>query len=512
MVASADELATAVGTRIFERGGNAVDAAIATNAVLAVTGPQLCGMGGDLFALVAVDGEVFALNSSGRAGSGADAAAMRAEGATGMSLRHDIRSVTVPGCVDGWLALHERFATLPLEDLLAAAREFAVDGFPSSQPLHDELRELGEQSAAQLHEMYGQATKPGSTITRPGLAATMDAIVASGRDGFYAGEFGEGLIEMGDGLFTTDDLAQSFATWVEPLTTTAFGVEIATIGPNCQGYIALGAARLAEQLDLPDRTDTTDWAHLLAEAVKAAGRDRPQQLFEGADGAAIVEEIAGRIDEIDPSRASTSVAPGADGDTTYLCTAGRRDDGSIMAVSLIQSNAAGFGSHLVEQRTGINLHNRGIGFNLREGHGAEFAPGRRPPHTLIPTLAMRDGKLLSVFGTMGGDAQPQILLQLIARLFHHGEDPGTAIRAARWALRGTNGFDTWNDPNDMLLAVEGHAPGQWVEELAAIGHRTELFEVNDSRFGHAHAIVVEPNGGFVGAADPRTIVGSCAGT
>jgi gamma-glutamyltranspeptidase/glutathione hydrolase len=511
MVASADQLATSAGNAIFAKGGNAVDAAIATNAAIAVVGPHLCGMGGDLFALVYAGGEVFALNSSGWAGSGADAEQLRVEGFAEMPYRHDIRSVTVPGCVDGWLALHERFGSLPLADLLEPARRLAADGFPASPPLSAKLTTLDEPSDAQLHEMANQAGRVGARIRRPGVATALNGIAENGRSDFYQGAFGAGLMEMGNGLFSEDDLARPIARWEEPLTTTAFGVELSTVGPNSQGYLALGGARLADQLDLPDSADEL-WAHLLAEAAKAAGRDRPEQLFEGADGNAILDLIDGRVGEIDLKVASTSPAPGRDGDTTYLCTAGTGADGEMMAVSLIQSNAAGFGSHLVEQNTGINLHNRGLGFNLTPGHPAEFAPGRRPPHTLVPAIAVENGQLLSVFGTMGGDAQPQILLQLIVRLFHHGQSPGEAINAGRWALQGAStGFDSWATPLDLTLAVEGQTPPDWAEALASRGHRTARLDILDSSFGHAHAIVVEADGILAGAADPRTIVGSCAG-
>ena len=511
MVASADQLATTAGNAMFAAGGNAVDAAIATNAVITVVGPHLCGMGGDLFALVYAGGEVFSLNSSGWAGSGASADELRAEGLTEMPYRHDIRSVTVPGCVDGWIALHERFGSLPLTQILEPAQRLAANGFPAGPPLTGGLASLDEASRAQLHEMANQSNNVGDRIRRPGVAAALAGIAESGRSAFYGGAFGAGLIELGKGLFTEDDLATPIARWEEPLTTTAFGVELSTASPNSQGYLALAGARLAEQLDLPDADDAR-WAHLLAEAAKAAGRDRPTQLFEGAGGSAIIEEIAGRVGEIDADVASTSPAPGRDGDTTYLCTAGRGVDGQMMAVSLIQSNAAGFGSHLVEQNTGINLHNRGLGFNLTPGHPAEVAPGRRPPHTLVPAIAVRNGELLSVFGTMGGDAQPQILLQLIVRMFHHEQTPGVAINAGRWALRGAaTGFDAWATPLDLLLAVEGQTPASWDSALADRGHRTERLDVNDSRFGHAHAIVVEPTGMLAGAADPRTIIGSCAG-
>ena len=516
LVASADQLATTAGTEIFARGGNAVDAAIATNAAIAVTGPHLCGMGGDLFALVHVDGEVFALNASGRAGSGADADGMRAEGLTSMPFRHDIRSVTVPGCVDGWMALHDRFGSLPLDVLLAPARRLAADGFPASPLLAAITRALDPRSRSNLDELVEQAGATGARVRRPGVASALAGIASSGRDSFYRGAFGDGLIDMGAGLFSEADLATSQANWEAPLSADAFGVTLHTIGPSTQGYLTIGASRLVDQLRQTDRlpadADDEAWAHLLVEAATAAGHDRPMQLFDGADGQALIDLIDTRIDQIDPDRASNRWAPDRGGDTTYLCTAGRRAGGSMMGVSLIQSNAAGFGSHLVEPATGINLHNRGMGFSLDAGHPAEFAAGKRPPHTLAPAVATNGSDLVGVFGTMGGDAQPQILLQVATRLFHHRQSPATAINAGRWALRGPEtGFDTWTAPRGPHVSIEAHAPAHWAESLAQRGHRTATAPPWDSGFGHAHAIVVEPNGMLSGAADPRTVIGSCAG-
>lgn len=512
LVASSDQLATSAGVETFARGGNAVDAAIATNAAIAVTGPHLCGLGGDLLALVYVDGEIVALNGSGRAGSGADAAALRAEGHTEMPFRFDIRSVTMPGCVDGWMALHERFGSLPLETVLAPAVRLANDGFPASPLLIGALHLATERGRENLRELADQAQSRGRRVRRPGVAAALAGIAAGGRSTFYEGAFGEGLVELGGGLFTDDDLRQVQADWQTPLSADAFGVTLHTTRPNSQGYLALGGARLASQLDLPADPDDERWAHLLIEAAVTAGRDRPQRLHEAADGDELLDIIDGRLDEIDPASASRTTAPTRDGDTTYLCTAGRSGDGREMAVSLIQSNASGFGSHLVEPNTGINLHNRGMGFSLIDGHPAEFGPGRRPPHTLLPMAATDDGALVAVLGTMGGDAQPQIMLQLAARLFHHRQSPARAIASGRWALKGAaTGFDTWISPGGPGVAVEGHAPGSWVADLAARGHRTSGSPEWDSGFGHACAIVSGRDGMWVGSADPRSVIGSCAG-
>lgn len=519
MVASADQLATQAGMAVLALGGNAVDAAIATNAAIAVTGPHLCGMGGDLFALVHDGSTVHALNASGRAGAGADAATLRAEGRTEMPFRHDIRSVTVPGCVDGWCALHERFGRLALVEVLAPAIALADGGFPASPLLVGSLARLDDRGREQLRELADQGRRPGDRVRRPGVAAALRAVATGGRDAFYQGEFGEGLLRLGAGWFGPDDLSAPGANWVDALSVEAFGRTLHTIPPNSQGYLLLGSALLVDHLaqgvgGLPSDPDDPQWAHLLAEAAKAAGRDRPDVLADDADGAALVAEIARRGGEIDPSHAAAIGRAHHLGDTTYLCTV----DDDRLGVSLIQSNASGFGSWLVEPNTGINLHNRGMGFSIEAGHPAELAPGRRPPHTLTPAIATHpDGGLSAVFGTMGGDGQPQILLQLATRLFHHEQSPAVAIDAARWVLHGPiTGFDTWTAAGGPTLLVEGHAPDDWPAALAALGHVVGVEPPFDSTFGHAHAIVVDTSRDgssttLIGAADPRARVASVAG-
>jgi gamma-glutamyltranspeptidase / glutathione hydrolase len=512
MVSSADQLATQAGLAIFAIGGNAVDAAIATNAAIAVTAPHLCGMGGDLFAIIHHDGDPqpMVLNASGRAGSGASADAIRNDGHALMPFRHDIRTVTVPGCVHGWMTLHEQFATLPRSNLLAPAIRLAAEGFPASPLLVGALMQAGTAERANLHELASQATHPGALVRRPGVALALEAVALHGRDGFYGGPFGEGLLEMGAGWFDASDLDER-PDWVDPLGLDVWGHRLWTVPPNSQGYLTLAAAWIAEGLDLPDDTADPRWAHLMIEAAVAAGYDRPDALFEGADGDALIaaSRLLPRRAAIDPERASGRWAPSATGDTTYLCTIDR----NRMGVSLIQSNAAGFGSGLVEANTGINLHNRGLGFNLTAGHPAEIAPGRRPPHTLCPAMITKpDGSLVATIGTMGGDAQPQILLQAITRLLRHGQSPAQAIGSGRWALAGPEtGFDTWTAAQGPLVDIEGHAPETWAADLATRGHRPRQLPAWDSEFGHAHCIMVQDNGTLAGAADPRTRIGTCAG-
>jgi len=507
MVASADHLATQAGLAALALGGNAIDAAVATNAAIAVTGPHLCGMGGDLFALVHHGGEVFCLNASGRSGSRAEAQSLRAEGLTAVPLRHDVRAVTIPGCVDGWLALHDRFGTLPLATLLAPAIALAEDGFPASPLLVGSLATLDDAGRESLGELARQARTAGDRVRRPGAARALRAVAARGRDGFYLGEFGEGLLSLGPQWFSSDDLTRPQCDWVAPLAGDAFGVRLHTVPPNSQGYLTLGMAALADEVGLPADPTNGEWAHLLVEIAKVAGHDRPDVLHEHADGAALLASVASRAPQVDHHRAAAGPLPGADGDTTYLCTTDAQGNG----VSLIQSNAGGFGSWLAEPNTGINLHNRGLGFSLQPGHPAELRPNSRPPHTLAPALATADGELAAVFGTMGGDAQPQILLQIAARLFVHGESPAHAVHAHRWALAGpASGFDTWTATEGPTVTIEAGA-AQWAQALAARGHRVQERAYLDSSFGHAHVIVRDPSGFWAGAADPRAVVGSVAG-
>ena len=514
MVASADATATQAGIRTLASGGNAVDAAIATNAVLAVTAPHLCGMGGDLFALVHVPGHArpFVLDASGRAGSGADPDQLRAAGHHDMPFKHDIASVTIPGCVDGWLALHARFGGLGLDQVLAPAIAYAESGFACSPLLAASVASnLRPRPAPGADELVAQAHAAGDLVRRPGVALALRAIVAEGRSGFYGGPFGAGLVALGAGQYSVEDLARPLADWVEPIGLPAWGRTVWSVPPTSQGYLTVSSAWMAAQLDLPDDPTDARWPHLLIEAALAAGHDRPDVLFDGADPSALlsVSRLGPRLRAIDPDRASRPAIGAADGDTTYLCAVDR----DRMGVSLIQSNASGFGSHLFEPSTGINLHNRGLGFSLQPGHPAELAPGRRPPHTLAPALVTGpDGTLELVLGTQGGDAQPQILLQLLARLLGLGESPARAVGSRRWVLTGAaTGFDTWRAAGGPVVSVEAGAPRDWFDGLQQRGHDVRSGRAFDHSFGHAQVIQLDPRGVLLGAADPRAVIGSAAG-
>ena len=512
-VAAADHLAAEAGTHVLRLGGTAADAAVAASAVMAVTSAHLCGMGGDLFAVVhEPSGGVHALVAAGRAGSGASADRLRDEGHARMPVADDIRVTPVPGCVDGWMALLSRFGRLPVADVLGPAASLAETGFPASPGLAEAVPAVAERRwAADL----AAAVRAGAPVRRPGLARALRAIAAGGRAGFYGGEFGAGLLQLGPDEFTSADLAQDQAEWVAPLGIDAWGARLWTAPPPSSGYLALAAARVAEQLDLPASPDDGIWAHLLVEASRVVGHDRPAVLHEHADGATLLDpsQLAARAALVSPSVACDLPLPGSPGDTTYLCAV----DAERCGVSLIQSNAGGFGSGLGEPSTGIGLQNRGLGFSLEPGHPAEYGPGRRPPSTLAPVLVTGPGGgLIATLGTMGGDAQPQVLLQLLVRLLVAGEAPGAALAAGRFALGPRHpgvaaGFSTWARGGRVAVDVEAHAPATWLDGLAARGHVVRSAPAFSSRFGHAQAVVVTPEGMLEAAADPRSRAAGAVG-
>ncbi len=507
MVSTIDHVATGTGIDLLRRGGSAADAAIGANAVLAVTSPHMCGMGGDVWALVH-DGESrpHALDASGCAGSGADPDRVRAEGLTRIPLRDHVAAITVPGAVDGWLALHERFGRLPLSVVLADAIRYAEEGFTVAPLLAWTLPLVAHAQ----HNELPAAPAVGDVVRRPGSARALRVLVSQGRDGFYGGEFGEGLLAVGPEEFTAADLARSQARWVEPLMSEAWGHQVWSPPPTSQGYLTLLSAAIADGFDIEDGPAG---AHILIEAAALAGHDRPTSLFDGADGDSLIasDRVEARRSALDPDRAGDIDVPPFVGDTTYLCAV----DSDRMGVSLINSNASGFGSHLIAGSSGIFLHDRGLGFSLEAGHPAEYGPGRRPPHTLSPAMVTRqDGSLRTVLGTMGGDTQPQILLQLLAETLVHGRDPGRAIGTPRWRLdpaSAADGFSTWQPGVGRVVQLETPVDAGLAEELAANGHLVEVLDDAHSQFGHAHMIEVMESGALAGASDPRALTGIAAG-
>jgi gamma-glutamyltranspeptidase/glutathione hydrolase len=531
MVSAADHLASSAGLGVLDQGGSAADAAVATAAVMAVTSPFLCGMGGDMLAVVSAPGtDPVALLGVGRAGSGVDASRLRAEGHQVMPVRGDFRTVPVPGAVDGWLALHERFGRLPLAAVLAPAITLAEDGFVASLMLSLASHLIHDKPFAGELCPDGRPVGLEEHVRLPGMARTLRAVADGGRAAFYQGEFGDALVELGGGVYAPGDFETNLAQWCDPVRLRVWDHDLWTVPPPSQGYLTLASAFIADRAGLGTDVDDPMWAHLVVEASRAAGHDRPNVLYDGVDGGSLVDEdrLAAAADRIRPDRAAPSdvaaVLAGetgagvrrlADGDTTHLCVV----DADGLGISLTQSNALDFGSHLIAGTTGIFLHNRGVGFSLVPGHPAEVAPGRRPPHTLSPMLATTpDGALSHVVGAMGGDAQPQILLQVLARMLHCGQDPATAVAGARVSLvaPAAGPFRLWWG-DDLKICVEGHAPAGWGDGLSSRGHQVipiSAFEPNAVGGCQAIAVVRRDGGGdgsrhFVGAADPRS---PCAGT
>ncbi len=413
--------------------------------------------------------------------------------------------------------------------MLGPAIELAEDGFVASILLALSSHLVAAVPGADQLCPNGPL-QPGDRVRLPGIARTLRAIADGGRDAFYRGEFGDALVDLGQGIFSTPDLQHPVADWCEPLRLEVWGHRLWTVPPPSQGYLTLASSRAAEHLGIGSDPSDPLWAHLVVEASRAAGYDRPTVLHDGADGQALLADDrlrvgAGRVRADRTAAADVGPPPGAgagtpvprlgDGDTTHLCAI----DGDGLGISLTQSNALDFGSHLVAGTTGIFLHNRGVGFSLEEGHPAELGPGRRPPHTLSPMLATTPGgSLTHLVGAMGGDAQPQILLQLLARMLPGGQDPSTAVAGARLALDAPSAgpFRLWWG-DDLMVRVEAHAPPGWLDGLRGRGHHAELISAFDPVVvGCAQIIEVvggadDPARHYVGAADPRSPEGGSAG-
>jgi gamma-glutamyltranspeptidase/glutathione hydrolase len=501
-VVSPHFLATRAGIEIFEAGGSAVDAAIAVDAMLGVVAPETCGIGGDLFALIWEPGmpAPAALNSSGWAGSGADAADLRALGHQRMPAFHPL-TVTVPGCVAGWSELSARFGHLSLSDCIAPAIRAAEAGFPVSTELAAALEAREAILAPQPSgvELYPQGRPPrrGETVRRLLLARTLRAIATEGRDAYYRGSPAEAISEAVGGVITTADLAGYAPDWVDPARLDVFGLTGWTIPPNSQGYLTLATAGIFERVS-ESESGSAQWFHDLVEAYRSVAWERDTVLSDPRTAVdwrellnpARLDRIAASIDRSRPNR--WPVPTPAPGGTAYMCTA--TADGQ--AVSFIQSNFMGIGSGIGAGDAGFFLHNRGAGFNLVEGHRNELAAGRRPLHTLSPSMWTRGDEFHAVLGTRGGHQQPQILAQMAANLFDAGLDPATAQNRPRWTL------DEFGPGASPVLKVEGTLPSETVDDLRRRGHAVQVCADLEGGWGPVSTIVAGP-AGYRAASDPR---------
>jgi len=502
-------LASHVAIKVMERGGNAVDAAIAANAVQGVVAPDTCGVGGDLFAMVHRPGDKspLVLNASGAAGSGVSADQMRA-GSPEMPYRHPW-TITVPGCVAGWAELATRFGALPLQHSLGPAIELAVNGFPVSPELADSLARIQDlirpQPAAAPLYINGEVPAAGTTLRRPQLARTLQEIADDGAAAFYRGRVGDGIIAATAGAITRSDLDAAAADWVDPIGIEVFGLQAWTVPPNTQGYLTLAACWLFEQLR-PDR-DPSDpsFVHAAIEAYRAIAWERddlvadPRTAPLDPNELLATDRLSDRLAQIDPDRLGSWPQPAtAPGGTAYLCVRDRAGVG----VSLIQSNFGGIGTGISAGDTGVFLHNRGAGFNLIPGHPNELTPGRRPLHTLSPTLWTHDGDLRLLLGTRGGHAQPQLLLQVATHLLY-GDGPRAACQTtARWLVGGGDRGGTDRADEPATIQLEEHTEPEMVAALSARGYTTETAPGWNPGWGPVSLIQVAEDEVFA-AVDPR---------
>jgi gamma-glutamyltranspeptidase / glutathione hydrolase len=510
MVASPHYLATASGLNVLRQGGNAVDAAIAVNAVLAVVTPYQCGLGGDLFALVyqSNGGTITGINASGRAPAAANLATMQEMVRSDRMPERGPLTITVPGCLDAWGKLHERFGTLPFHRLLADAIGYAERGFPASANCTKQIRDFTpflhpQTLAGETFLPGGSVPKEGELILQPRLARTLRRVAEDGPSVFYRGDVAEEIarsVQRVAGLLTVEDLAEHRSDWVAPLCLRYRDVTVYQMPPNSQGVIALLMLNILQYLpEAPLRRGGEEYIHLLAEVARIAYADRERFLTD-PDHMTIrlsehLEPAYGRSHAMAiGERATRGVAQAEPGDTAYMCTA----DSAGNLVSLIQSNYRGIGSGVMAGETGVMLQNRGSWFSLDPGHPNVIAPRKRTAHTLMPAMASRNDTPWLVFGTMGGSMQPQIQVQLLTRLIDQGMAVDEAVAAPR--------FDAVVDTTskEAGLHIEARFPPRILLGLRRRGHVITKVDPFSPEMGYAHMIQIRDNGVYVGATDPRT--------
>ena len=520
VVATSQPLAAQAGLDVLARGGNAIDAAIAAAAALTVVEPTSNGIGGDAFALVWDGSELHGLNASGRSPAALDTERLRSAGALPF---FGWDAVTVPGAVSAWAALHERFARLPLAELLAPAAAYAEHGYAvgpvtasawsrAPEKYRSGLTEVGQAQAfedfAATFLPGGGPPEPGERVTLPDHARTLRLIGERGAEVLHRGELGEQIAEAAaraGAALRAEDLAAHAAEWVTPLRLglDALGCELVELPPNGQGVAALSAAGILERtpgVQLPP--DDPEAVHWQVEAMKAAFVDAHAHV---ADPAAMTLPAAdlvapGRLDRLAGGLDAHRAGPGSPrlprGGTVYLTTADR--EGRM--VSFIQSNYLGFGSGIVVPGTGIALQNRGAGFVTDPEHPNAVAGGKRPFHTIIPAFAFRGGRPWLAFGVMGGHMQPQGHLQVL-RWLADGANPQAALDAPRWRVDA-----------GRHVALESGWPGAVAEALATRGHEADVagpgatsagVTADMHAFGGGQVVQQRAGGGWAAGSDPR---------
>lgn len=493
VVATSQALAASAGLGVLRRGGNAVDAAIATAVTLTVVEPGSNDIGGDLFAIVWDGTRLTGLNASGRS-----PAALSLDKVPATGVPHDgWLAVTVPGAPAGWSDLHARFGRLPFADLFTDAIGYASDGWPVSP-----MVALGWQDAVARHArlsgpeyaewawLFGDAPRAGELFRNPDAAHTLGLIARSGAGEFYRGEIAAALARYAaetGGLLTLDDLAAHESTWVEPVSVPYHGYEVWELPPNGQGLAALVALGILDGFDAADR-------HRQVEAMKLGYADAhayvadPAHLRQPVEAFLDPAYLAARRDLIGETAGLPVAGEPGTGGTVYLCAA----DSDGMMVSLIQSNYLGFGSHVAVPGYGFGLQSRAAGFSTEPGHPNVVAGGKRPYHTIIPAFLTRGGQPVGPFGVMGGHMQPQGHVQVVLSTVDGGLDPQAALDAPRWC---------WQ--NGRRLYVEPALGADAVADLRRRGHEVTV-EASPGRYGRGQAIWRNPNGGYVAGSEPRT--------
>jgi gamma-glutamyltranspeptidase len=512
-IATPHVAATRAGAEAFEAGGTAIDAALAAATTLAVVYPQACGVGGDLFALVArsEQPEIVAINSSGAAPAGIDPEAVRA--AHGTMPQRGPLTITVPGAVAGWRALCDQGARFDWDRHLSTAIACAHDGIAVSRALAETLEESPELAddpgIASVFYPGGSPLRRGDVLRQPELAATLEAL-AEDPLALYGGDVGrryaEGLRATGSPL-SLEDLAAHRAVIVPPLAGRYRDLDVRVVPPNSQGFVLLEILETIERLGIDPDPSGPD-AGAIALVVRAAREDRdrhladpeamrmhPSALLDDGHLAALTDAVR----EVHRSSVDARPHPHHHGDTVGLVAA----DADGNAVSLIQSLYDGLGAGILEPTTGIVAHSRGAQFVLDPDHPNVLAPGKRPAHTLMPALAHRRDRLALVLGTMGGHGQPQINATNLVRLADLGMGVAEALAAPRWLVGGLDEGDDW------ILAEDG-VPRSARALLETAGFSVQTIPGPSGELGHAHAIRVHDDGTFEVGSDPRADGGALA--
>ncbi len=507
MVATPHPMATAAGVEALRAGGTAADAAVAANAMLAVVYCNACGLGGDAFALVwdPADRRLHGFNGSGRSPAALTIDTVRAAGHETMPQRGPL-TIDVPGAVDAWAQLLDRFGRRSLADALLPAAQAAEQGYQltdiTSRSIRASLPAFGDTARA----VFEPAGGPGSTFRQPLLAASLRAIASDGRAAFYDGPLSTEIaraVQDAGGVLAPDDFAAHHGDWVDPISVDYAGMQVATMPPNSQGITGLLALNVLRQLDWPMGAPmSADRIHAQVEAIKVAWSERDRRVSDPARGLAdpsslLADEhatwLASRL-AADRAQMFTPTNPPGGG-TVYLCAA----DGDGMMVSLIESNYMGFGSGVMGGSTGIMLQNRGAYFSLDPTHANALAPSSRTLHTLMPAMLLRDGRAEVAFGAMGGDGQPQTMVQLVTGLLDDGLDPQAAVDRPRWVAQTDAPFT----PLRVLSVESDGVDAAAVQSLRERGHEVELVEPRTPLMGWAQMIRRLPDGTYQGGADPR---------